>query len=107
MAQHLRRLRLPRGGAHDSSRPRSQQEERQTARAALERVDVRLNGAPFILGEHITLTDLYLAPQVSNVREKAPELLASLDAHDRWAAVTAERDTFKHTSYDAATFRRN
>ena len=83
------------------------EEELQTARAALERVDAQLNGAPFILGDRITLTDLYLAPQVSNAREKAPELLASLDALDRWAAVIAERDSFKLTSYDAATFRRN
>ena len=83
------------------------EEELQTARAVLERVDAQLNGAPFILGERITLTDLYLAPQVSNAREKAPELLASLDALDRWAAVIAERDSFKLTSYDAATFRRS
>jgi glutathione S-transferase len=83
------------------------EEELRTARASLERVDVRLNGAPFILGDSITLTDLYLAPQVSNVREKAPELLASLDALDRWSAVIAERDSFKLTCYDAATFRRN
>ena len=91
---------IPRDRAHG-------EEELQTARAALERVDGRLNGAPFILGDRITLADLYLAPQVSNVREKAPELLASLDALDRWAAVMAERDSFKLTSYDAATFRRN
>jgi glutathione S-transferase len=83
------------------------EEELRTARAVLERVDVRLNGVAFILGDSITLADLYLAPQVSNVREKAPELLASLDALDRWAAVIAERDSFKVTSYDAATFRRN
>jgi glutathione S-transferase len=82
------------------------EEELGTARAVLERVDLRLDGAPFILGERVTLADLYLAPQISNAREKAPELLASLDALDRWAAAIAERDSFKLTSYDAGALRR-
>jgi glutathione S-transferase len=82
------------------------EQELQTARAVLERVDARLDGQPFILADRITLADLYLAPQVSNAREKAPELLASLNAIDRWAAVMAERESFKRTSYDAAALRR-
>ena len=82
------------------------EEELQRARAVLERVDTLLEGAPFVLGDQITLADLYLAPQVSNAREKAPELLVSLDAIDRWATAIAERDSFKVTSYDAAAFKR-
>jgi glutathione S-transferase len=82
------------------------EEELQRARAVLERVDTLLEGAPFVLGDQITLADIYLAPQVSNAREKAPELLVSLDAIDRWATGIAERDSFKVTSYDAAAFKR-
>jgi glutathione S-transferase len=82
------------------------EQELQTARAVLERVDARLDCQPFILADRITLADLYLAPQVSNAREKAPELLESLNAIDRWAAVMAERESFKRTSYDAAALRR-
>ena len=69
-------------------------------------MDARLDGQPFILDDRITLADLYLAPQVSNAREKAPELLASLNAIDRWAAGMAERESFKRTSYDVAALRR-
>jgi len=82
------------------------EEERQTARTLLERLDARLDAAPFILGECISLADLYLAPQVSNAREKAPEVLDSLGPLERWAAGMAERESFKSTSYDSAALRR-
>lgn len=82
------------------------EEELHTARTVLERLDARLDAAPFILGECISLADLYLAPQVSNAHEKAPEVLDSLDALDRWAAGMAERESFKRTSYDATALRR-
>jgi len=81
-------------------------EELQTARTVLGRVDARLDDAPFILGERISLADLYLAPQVSNAREKAPEVLDSLDALERWAAGMAERESFKRTTYETAALRR-
>jgi len=81
-------------------------EELQTARTVLERVDARLDDAPFILGERISLADLYLAPQVSNAREKAPEVLDSLDALERWAAGMAERESFRRTTYETAALRR-
>jgi glutathione S-transferase len=77
-------------------------EELATARAVLERIDGLVGSAPFLVGAHLTLADLYLSPQVSNAREKAPELLASLDALERWFARMAERESFQLTSYDAA-----
>lgn len=51
----------------------------------LERVDGLIGGDPFLAGEALTLADLYLAPQVSNAREKAPELLDGLDAIEQTA----------------------
>ena len=77
-------------------------EELATARSVLERLDALVGTAPFLVGADVTLGDLYLAPQVSNAREKAPELLGSLDALDRWFARMADRESFKLTYYDPA-----
>jgi len=74
-------------------------EELATARGVLERVDARIEPSPFLVGDNLTLADLYLAPQVSNAREKASEVLDSLDALNAWFAAVAERDSFRLTSY--------
>jgi glutathione S-transferase len=66
------------------------EEELATARAVLERIDGLVGSGPF------------LVPQVSNAKEKAPELLASLGALSGWYAGIVERESFRLTSYDAA-----
>jgi len=78
------------------------EEELATARAALERLNALVGSSRFLVGAEVTLADLYLAPQVSNAREKAPELLSSLDALNRWFAGMADRESFKVTYYDPA-----
>ena len=78
------------------------EEELAIARAVLERIVARVGSEQFLVGGCVTLADLYLAPQVSNAREKAPELLASLDALNRWFARIADRQSFQLTSYDPA-----
>ncbi len=77
------------------------EEELAAARSVLERLDALIGTAPFLIGADLTLADLYLAPQVSNAREKAPELLRSLDSLDVWFERMTERESFKQTSYDA------
>jgi glutathione S-transferase len=52
-----------------------------------------------LVGDSLTLADLYLAPQVSNAREKAPEVLESLDALNGWFAGMTERESFRRTTY--------
>jgi glutathione S-transferase len=71
-----------------------------TARTALERADGLVGAGPFLVGETLTLADLYLAPQVSNCREKAPSLLDGLVALAGWAERIAARDSFRRTCYD-------
>ena len=75
------------------------EDELGAARRALERVDSMID-APLLAGESLSLADLYLAPQISNAREKVPEVLASLDATEAWFAKLAERESFRRTSYD-------
>lgn len=77
-------------------------EELATARSVLERVDALLEPRPFLSGERLTLADLYLAPQISNAREKAPETLDGLPAIDAWATIIDERESFRRTAYDPA-----
>jgi glutathione S-transferase len=77
-------------------------DELATARAVLERIDARIGPGPFLVGDAVTLADLYLAPQASNAREKAPELLASLDALGGWLEGMTGRESFRLTSYDPA-----
>jgi glutathione S-transferase len=73
-------------------------EELAIARAVLERIDGLVGSEQFLVGGRVTLADLYLAPQVSNAREKAPELLSSLDALNGWFARVAARQSFQLTS---------
>jgi glutathione S-transferase len=76
------------------------EEEFATARAVLERVNQLIGSDEFLAGADVTLADLYLAPQVSNAREKAPELLASLRTLNGWLARVSERRSFQLTCYD-------
>ncbi len=72
------------------------------ARAALEQADALVGPGPFLAGEALTLADLYLAPQVSNCLEKAPELLRGCDALTGWFDLVRARESFARTSYDPA-----
>jgi glutathione S-transferase len=74
------------------------EEERATARQALERVDARIDG-PFLAGDVLTLADLYLAPQISNALEKAPGIMDGLGNTLAWYAPITERDSFTQTTY--------
>jgi glutathione S-transferase len=75
-------------------------EERTTARTALERAETIIDADPFLVGDMLTLADLYLAPQIANCLEKAPDLLDGLDGLTTWARSIATRDSFKLTAYD-------
>jgi glutathione S-transferase len=79
-----------------------EEDERTAARQALERADGLVGVGPFLVREDLTLADLYLAPQVSNCREKAPALLDGLVALAGWAERIAARDSFRRTGYDPA-----
>jgi glutathione S-transferase len=73
-------------------------EEVATARHALERAEALVHGGdPFLAGDAPTLADLYLAPQLANCEEKAPELLDGLDALGVWARRMSERESFQRT----------
>ncbi len=73
--------------------------ELETARTALERAARLVPDSRYLAGEAITLADLYLAPQVSNCREKAPELLDGLDGLAAWAELMSRRESFRRTAY--------
>jgi glutathione S-transferase len=72
-------------------------EETATARLALERAEALVGDDAFLAGDALTLADLYLAPQVANCAEKAPDLLADLPALNAWAARIAERESFRRS----------
>lgn len=74
----------------------------EAARNVLGKVEQAIDDRPFLLGEEITLADLYLAPQASNGREKAPELLAALPRLSGWLAAVESRPSFTRTAYDPA-----
>ena len=84
---------IPRGRA-------ATDDELATARAVLERIDALVEPGPFLVGDGITLADLYLAPQIANAREKAPEVLDALPALEAWMTGIAARESFRLTSYD-------
>jgi len=77
-------------------------EELAAARRALELVD-RMVSSPFLAGDSLSLADLYLAPQISNAREKAPEVLDGLGAIEAWFTGIAARESFERTAYDPST----
>jgi glutathione S-transferase len=76
-------------------------EERTTARTALERAEKLVDAGPFLVGDVLTLADLYLAPQIANCLEKAPELLDGLDGLVAWMQTLAARESFNLTDYQA------
>jgi glutathione S-transferase len=75
-------------------------EQLEAAQAVLEKVDAMVGDGPFLLGDQLTLADLYLAPQASNAREKAPELLANLPGLGAWLKSVERRPSFISTAYD-------
>ena len=76
------------------------EEELRSARAPLEKIEGLVNPSEYLLGDRLTLADLYLAPQLSNAREKAPEVLSGLDSLSGWLDWIAPRRSFQETSYD-------
>jgi glutathione S-transferase len=72
-------------------------EELSAARLALERAEGLMVGGTFLVGESISLADLYLAPILANCREKAPGLLVGLPRLAAWSETTAERASFRLT----------
>jgi glutathione S-transferase len=76
------------------------EDELSTARSVLERFDSLLSGDPFVVGDAFTLADAYLAPQVANAEEKAPQLLDGLTRLVAWYSQIRERSSFQGTRYD-------
>jgi glutathione S-transferase len=52
---------------------------------------------PFLVGDALTLADLYLAPQLANCREKAPDLLAEMPRLTSRLAAIESRPSFIST----------
>jgi glutathione S-transferase len=73
------------------------EEELAIARSVLERFDVLAAGDAFLVGDAFTLADAYLAPQIANAQEKAPQLLDGLAALAAWYSRIQERDSFRDT----------
>ena len=76
--------------------------ELDTARTVLARLDGLVGNGPFLAGERLTLADLYLAPQIANANEKAPDVLDGFDGLATWMQRMNARDSFVRTSYDPA-----
>jgi glutathione S-transferase len=73
-------------------------EEMETAREALDRAESILGEAgTFLVGDSVSLADLYLAPQLANCREKAPDLLAEHPCLTTWLAKIEQRPSFTAT----------
>jgi glutathione S-transferase len=87
---------IPRGRAATDA-------ELNTARTVLRRLDPLVGKRPFLAGEPLTLADLYLAPQLANANEKAPEVLDGLDTLATWMQRMTARDSFLRTSYEPAS----
>jgi glutathione S-transferase len=77
-------------------------QELTTARTALERAESLVPDTPYLAGQALSLADLYLAPQLSNCREKAAELVDGLDRLGAWAERISRRESFRLTSYSVA-----
>jgi glutathione S-transferase len=75
----------------------------EAAAAVLAKVEQMIHDGPFLLGARLTLADVYLAPQASNAREKAPELLVALPRLNEWLAAIESRPSFSRTAYDPAS----
>ena len=68
-----------------------------TARDVLERAEALMEGDAFLAGEALSLADLYLAPQLANCAEKAPQLLADLPRLAAWTERMSGRESFMRT----------
>jgi glutathione S-transferase len=74
-------------------------EESEVAREALGRAESILDDeSAYLVGEAPTLADLYLAPQLANCREKAPELLAEHPRLTSWLGTIEQRPSFTSTA---------
>ena len=73
------------------------EEQQVAARTAFERAQSLGIEGPFLLGETPTLADLYLAPQVANCREKAPEVLDGLEGLGAWWDTISRRPSLTET----------
>ena len=69
------------------------------ARGNLEVVDKALSKGPFLMGEALTLADLYLAPMVAFAEGQAQfgELTTGLGGLLRWREAVWTRDSFQQT----------
>jgi glutathione S-transferase len=81
---------IPRGRAAGEA-------ELSTAREALLRAEGLVSGDSFLAGATLTLADLYLAPQIANCQEKAPELLDALEGLAAWMRLIEDRESFQLT----------
>jgi glutathione S-transferase len=76
-------------------------EEMGTAREALGRAESMLGDeGDFLVGDALSLADLYLAPQLANCREKAPDLLAEMPRLTSRLAAIETRPSFTSTEPD-------
>ena len=82
---------IPRGRAAD-------EEQLVKALSALAAAEALVGDGPFLVGESLTLADLYLAPQIANCLEKAPSLLEGLDGLNRWTERITTRPSFTATA---------
>jgi glutathione S-transferase len=74
------------------------EEELGSAREALGRAESILGAeTEFLVGADLTLADLFLAPQLANCREKAPELLAETPRLLRHLETIETRPSFTST----------
>lgn len=73
-------------------------EELSVARKALGRAESMLGDeGTFLAGDALSLADLYLAPQLANCREKAPEILAEHPRLTGWLETIEQRPSFTST----------
>jgi glutathione S-transferase len=77
------------------------EEEIGVAREALDRAESILEEeGGFLVGDTVSLADLYLAPQLANCREKAPALLAEHPRLTAWLSSIETRPSFTSTEPD-------
>ncbi len=74
------------------------EEQAAAARTAFERAESLFIPGPFLLGKELSLADLYLAPQVANCLEKAPEVLDGLEGIGDWWSRMSERESVTATA---------
>jgi glutathione S-transferase len=73
-------------------------EEQEAARETLGRAESMLGeSGSHLVGETVTLADLYLAPQLANCHEKAPNILAEHPRLSTWLETIEQRPSFTST----------